>query len=342
VRAAVSTTPLVAAIAAAAAAAAAPAALAHHSPAAYDMQATRTVEGTITEYDWGNPHVYLSVRENGTGRVWVVEAFPSTAMKQYGWARDTFAPGDAVVVGGHPGRNPARTVLFLQSIRKAGAAAALYDAGPAVAAPPPEPPQVARATSLAGTWSTGVGPAFASFFTPAVAQLATPAGAAAIAEFRDAEANPGLQCVPFASPPYMILPGFRSIEIRDDAVVIRGEDAAVERIVHLNVASHDGAEPSVQGHSIGRWESGVLVVDTALFEPHRLGNGAGLPSSARKHLVERFSLNAEGGLTYGYELEDPEFLKERVAGTAQWVYRPDVEFTPTPCDRENAKRFLEE
>jgi hypothetical protein len=213
---------------------------------------------------------------------------------------------------------------------------------PAVAAPPPEPPQVARATSLAGTWSTGVGPAFASFFTPAVAQLATPAGAAAIAEFRDAEANPGLQCVPFASPPYMILPGFRSIEIRDDAVVIRGEDAAVERIVHLNVASHDGAEPSVQGHSIGRWESGVLVVDTALFEPHRLGNGAGLPSSARKHLVERFSLNAEGGLTYGYELEDPEFLKERVAGTAQWVYRPDVEFTPTPCDRENAKRFLEE
>jgi hypothetical protein len=98
----------------------------------------------------------------------------------------------------------------------------------------------------------------------------------------------------------------------------------------------------VLGHSIGRWESGVLVGDTALFEPHRLGNGAGLPSSARKHLVERFSLNAEGGLTYGYELEDPEFLKERVAGTAQWVYRPDVEFTPTPCDRENAKRFLEE
>ena len=39
-------------------------ALAHHSPAGYDMQAQRTIEGTITEYEWDNPHVYLSVREN--------------------------------------------------------------------------------------------------------------------------------------------------------------------------------------------------------------------------------------------------------------------------------------
>lgn len=316
-------------------------ALAHHSPARYDMQAMRTVEGTITEYQWGNPHVYLSVRENGSGLVWVIEAFPSTAMKQYGWAANTFAPGDGVVVGGHPGRNPERTVLFLQNIRKAGAATAIYDSGGAVAAAPPAAPNF-RATTLAGTWSTSVGPTFASFFTPAVAQLATPAGAAAIAEFRDAEANPGLDCVPFASPPYMILPGFRSIELRDDAVFIRGEDAAVERVVHLDAASHDGAAPSVQGHSIGRWEGETLVVETAQFAPHRLGNGAGLPSSAGKRLVERFALNDDGGLTYGFELEDAEFLKERVTGTTQWVYRPDVEFTATPCDRDNAKRFLAE
>jgi hypothetical protein len=316
-------------------------ALAHHSPAGYDMQALRTVEGTIAEYEWGNPHVYLSVRENGSERVWVVEAFPSTAMKQYGWARDTFAPGDAVIVGGHPGRNPARTVLFLQTIRRAGASTALYDSAGAVAAAAPPPPSF-RATSLAGTWMSAAGPAFLSFFTPGVAQLATPAGAAAIAEFRDAEANPGLDCVPFASPPYMILPGFRSIELRDDAVIVRGEDAAVERVVHLNVASHDGVAPSVQGHSIGHWEGGVLVVDTARFAPHRLGNGAGLPSGAGKHLVERFALSAEGALTYSFEVEDAEYLKERVTGTAQWAYRPDAEFTPTPCSRDNAKRFLAE
>jgi len=40
--------------------------LAHHSPARYDLQTQRTVEGTIADYEWGNPHVYLSVRENGS------------------------------------------------------------------------------------------------------------------------------------------------------------------------------------------------------------------------------------------------------------------------------------
>jgi hypothetical protein len=160
---------------------------------------------------------------------------------------------------------------------------------------------------------SSVGEGFGTFFGPGVAQIATPQGAAAVAEFIDT-ANPGLQCVPFAPPVYMILPGFRSIEIRGDSVVIRGEDAAVDRVVHLGVANHDGVAPSVQGHSIGRWDGGVLIVDTASFAPHRIGNGAGLPGGARKHLVERFALAADGGLTYSYELEDPEYLKERVTG----------------------------
>jgi hypothetical protein len=116
----------------------------------------------------------------------------------------------------------------------------------------------------------------------------------------------------------------------------------VDRVVHLDVAAHDGVPPSVQGHSIGRWDNGVLVVDTAQFTPHLLGNGAGLPSGPGKHLIERFALNAEGGLTYTFELEDPEFVQGRLTGTAQWVSRPDVEFVVTPCDPSNARRFLAE
>jgi hypothetical protein len=324
-----------------AAALAAHAVRAHHSPARYDLQAQRSVEGTIARYEWGNPHVYLFVRETGADRVWTVEAYPSTAMKQYGWAKDTFAAGDRVVVVGNPGRNAATSTLFLRSVRKTGAADALYDAGDAIAAPPPTPRETFRATTIAGTWVSSVGPVFASFFGPGLAAAATPQGAAAVAEFRDDTANPGLECVPFAPPVYMILPGFRSIEIGADTVVIRGEDAAVERTVHLG-ATHDGATPSVHGHSIGRWEGGTLVVDTTHFAPHRLGNGAGLPSGPRKHLVERFALNAQGGLDYGFELDDPDYLKQRVTGTTQWLYRPDVEYVATPCDRDNAKRFLAE
>ena len=43
----------------------------------------------------------------------------------------------------------------------------------------------------------------------------------------------------------------------------------------------------------------------------RIGSATapGLPSGAGKRLVERFALNADGGLTYSFELEDPEYLK---------------------------------
>src|SRR5688572_2114997 len=115
-----------AALAVVAAAAAACGALAHHSPAAYDMQVEQTVVGTISEYDWGNPHVYLSVREAPGDRIWVVEAFASTAMKGYGWSPTTFATGDRVVVTGRPGRG-GRSSLFLETVRKAEATELLFD-----------------------------------------------------------------------------------------------------------------------------------------------------------------------------------------------------------------------
>jgi hypothetical protein len=100
-----------------------PPAVAHHSPAAYDQQAQITIEGTVTDFEWANPHVYISVREDAaagaTGRVWQVEAVAPTSLKQFGWSPDTLAEGDRVSVTGNPGRNPARNIAFLQSIRKA-------------------------------------------------------------------------------------------------------------------------------------------------------------------------------------------------------------------------------
>jgi hypothetical protein len=329
---------LLTALGVAAAALAVHSALAHHSPAAYDLQVEQTLVGTVAEYDWGNPHVYLSVREAPGDRLWVVEAFASTAMKGYGWSPTTFAAGDRVVVTGRPGRS-GRSVLFLETVRKAETTALLFDSAVLRSAAPP--PAERPATDIFGTWLSLVGPAFFNLIPPAVIQATTPQGAAALGAYRDAE-GPGPECVPYSAPFYMSFPGFRRIETRGDAVVIRGEDSAVDRIVHFNVATHERVAPSLQGHSIGRWENGVLVVDTAQFSPHQLGNGGGVPSGTGKHLLERFALNGDGGLTYSFELEDPEYLKERVTGASQWLYRPDVEYVATPCDRDNAQRFLAE
>jgi hypothetical protein len=314
------------------------AATAHHSPAAYNLASEVTVTGTVTDYDWANPHVYVSVREDGGSRVWIAEAFPSTTMKQHGWSAQFLKPGERIVVTGNPGRNEARSILFLRTLRRGDAL--LYDAAVAFGPSSRPTPVVARATSLVGTWSTEPSAALGRFLSPTPGVPMTPKGAAAQAEFVDT-ANPGRDCVPFSAPIYMILPSFRSIEVRDDVVLIRGEDSAVDRVVHLG-ATHAGAEASVQGHSVGRWEGAVLVVDTTHFAPHRLGNAGGLPSGTQKHLVERFALTPQGGLAYTFVLEDPEYLTEPVTDSTQWSYRPDVPFVPTPCSAENALRFLAE
>jgi hypothetical protein len=332
-------------------------ALAHHSPAAYDIQTTVAFDGTVTRFEWANPHVYLSVQDAAGGRTWLVELISPSALKEFGWTPTTLASGDRVKVVAYPGRNAARGNAFLVAVEKGGTvlydtrsamrASGLREAGSAALATAAgsgaAAASAARATSVAGTWSTQAGPALGQLLANSAALPVTPRGAELIRTFKDAESNPGRDCVPFAPPVYMILPVYRSIEIGAGAVIVRGEEGDVNRTIHLDRTSHDGAAASVLGDSIGHFENGVLVVDTASFAEHPIGNGAGLPSSPRKHLVERFEVAPDGkSLVYTFVLEDPEYLTEPVRGMAPWVYRPDVKYAAIPCNLETARRFLDE
>ena len=109
----------------------------------------------------------------------------------------------------------------------------------------------------------------------------------------------------------------------------------------MNVDSHDGAERTHQGHSIGWWENDTLVGVTTHFSGHRSGNARGVPSGSQKHLIERFELTPERtGLSYSFFLEDSEHLTAPVSGEVRSAYRPDIAFNPVACDPENARRFL--
>lgn len=316
----------------------------HHSPALFDAQSEITISGVVTGVEWSNPHVYVSVREAGQAgaeATWLIEAFAPTALRQFGWSSDTLMPGDQVVVVGNPARDPVRRMAALQSIRRSGTV--LLDLADLSASPRSATRGAApEASSLAGVWATLPGPALGMLLDAPATLPATEPGIAAIRSFSDA-ANPGVDCVPFSAPLYMVLPGFKQIWLGEDSVVIRGEDGAVERTVYMDSTRDDTAIPSVQGHSIGRWEGDTLVVDTARFLPHRLGIAAGLPSGSGKHVVERFRLDPDGtSLTYTFVLEDPQYLTRSVTGTATWAYRPDVAFSPQQCITDNARRFLAE
>lgn len=318
-------------------------AAAHHSRAIFDQDRVITIEGVVTKYEWANPHVYLYIdaqTDGGDPVAWELEAGVTTLMRRQGWSSDTFVSGDRVIVQANPARDTSRHTALVTSVEKAGAALSVRSARLA-AATAAEDVAPARADGLSGIWAVPSGTPYVRQFSEPFSWDLTPKGAAAREAYVDRSMNPQIQCIPRTAPWLMIFTGVHEITVGDDAVTIRTEYDTVERIVHMDAASHAGAEVTHQGHSIGRWDGDVLVVDTANFADHRSGNARGVPSGPQKHLVERFELSPDRtSLIYRFELEDPEYLATPVTGELQSPYRPDLTFVPVACDLENARRFV--
>jgi hypothetical protein len=90
----------------------------------------------------------------------------------------------------------------------------------------------------------------------------------------------------------------------------------IERTIHLDATEHPAdIAPSVAGHSIGRWEDDVLIVDTIGFAPGILLADGRVPHSGNLHVVERFSLDQERlALARSYVAEDPEYFTGTYTG----------------------------
>ena len=81
---------------------------AHHGSAHYDMKKTIVLPGTITAFDWGNPHclVHMDVMDDaGQFRHWTLEMSSIFAMSKRGWDKDTLKRGDHAVAETHPAQN---------------------------------------------------------------------------------------------------------------------------------------------------------------------------------------------------------------------------------------------
>ena len=97
---------------------------AHHSFAAtYFEDKTMSVEGDLVQFLFRNPHSFVHVMapdKNGVMQRWAVEWGAGGALGDAGVKNDTLKPGDKVIVGGNPGRNPADHRIRMQSIERPG------------------------------------------------------------------------------------------------------------------------------------------------------------------------------------------------------------------------------
>ena len=184
----------------------------------------------------------------------------------------------------------------------------------------------------------------AAYWNRPPAMPLTEAGARAIEGFDGASTdNPRLRCEPTNILfDWTFEADVNRIIQRDDAITLVYGSMGLERTIHLKESEHpDDLEPSLAGHSIGRWEDDVLVVDTVGFAPGILLADGRVPHSDQLHVVERFSLDPErGALRRSYVATDPLYFEGEYTGS-DVVYVADVPYQVTPCDDRSYKTSTE-
>ena len=115
-----------------------------------------------------------------------------------------------------------------------------------------------------------------------------------------------------------------------DTIVLQYGQFGLKRTISMNLKKHPAnIKPSRAGHSIGRWEGDVLVVDTVGFLPGVLN--APVRHSDKLHVVERFSLDPKTmALTRAYTAQDPVYLKGTYSGS-DTIYVADAPYAPGKC-----------
>ena len=164
----------------------------------------------------------------------------------------------------------------------------------------------------------------------------TAAGNAAIAglDFATGD-NPRLRCAPtnILFDWYFEMDVNRIVQTTGEIRMLYGS-MGIERTIHLDLDAHPAdIVPSVAGHSIGRWENDVLIVDTVGFLPGILNADGRVPHSGQLHIVERFTLDTTTmTLRREYVAEDPLYFEGPFRGADTMLVSDLPYHGTTACD----------
>jgi len=315
---------------------------AHHSQIEFNLDpaVTETLQGTVTQYDFVNPHVYMyfeTQEADGSTALWELEASSTPNLIRRGWSADSVTVGQELTIDIHPAKKPGQHLARIETIYfPDGNRLAVRGEG---GIPEPADPD-AFSRSLTGRWLGRWGLAQVSFDLDQ--WPLTEKGLAAQQSY-DQTLNPQIDCIPVASPSLMLYSNIFEMTVHEDRVHILFEWLDVERVIYLDVVDHPPADELFhQGYSIGSMEGRTLYIETENFAPHGAGNAFQVPSGPEKELDEWLTISEDGKrIEYEFELSDPEYLSATVSGDVIWDYRPDLEPQRIECNREVARRFLE-
>lgn len=115
---------------------------AHHGVGAwYDTTRSVTLKGTVTSFEWTNPHAYIYVDvKDAKGGVekWSAEMGSVGMLARAGWRRDTVKLGEEITLTGKPARDHKPAMLLEKAVLANGQELAASNPTPVEGAPTPK------------------------------------------------------------------------------------------------------------------------------------------------------------------------------------------------------------
>jgi hypothetical protein len=303
-------------------------ALAHHGVAPhYDDGTQVTIDGTVAEFQFINPHSFLYLRvagADGKGAIWHCEMASRSVLARNGLTEQMFAPGTHVRITGSQARQNPTGCALREAVFDDGSvlrSSTLFGATPATTSVP-----AAQEGSIEGVW------AMKRFAVSRYLGVLTDEGERQRAAFDPIEDDPAIYCDP-ASPVRFWVNVNEPFEIKrgSDAVVIDHQFMDSRRVVHLNQSAPPPGTPrSTMGYSTGQFDGNALVIETSAFAAGSLEPRYGVMHSADLQLTERLEVNqATHELEITWTIDDPVVFKEPhtqkeiYVRTERWTERYD-------------------
>ncbi len=103
---------------------AAQSAFAHHTFAMFDLNRKVTLQGTVKELQWTNPHCFLQVLvpRHGTTQEWSLQMNAPLDLYRNGWRPRSLRAGDKVTVIVNPSKDGSRSGRFVSGMGPDGKA----------------------------------------------------------------------------------------------------------------------------------------------------------------------------------------------------------------------------
>src|ERR1700675_80506 len=98
------------------------AAFAHHGTANYDTTKTISVKGSVSDFQFINPHVLIFMDgkdETGKAQKWQGELTSPNRLSRVGWTKSSIKPGDTITISGYPTKSGS-TEIWIQKVGLGG------------------------------------------------------------------------------------------------------------------------------------------------------------------------------------------------------------------------------